>query len=159
MEKRALKERTGPEASYAAAARLLGIRKSKHAPPRSRMEVHAMLEGGLAGDAVTCLRHTLKVISTGPAFEKALGMSLRSVQRLEGHERTLSPDQSSRAWKLAEIVGRATDVLGSQDAAEDWLSKPARALEGRTPIELLATQPGTQLVEDLLEQMDYGVYV
>ena len=30
---------------------------------------------------------------------------------------------------------------------------------GEKPIELLTTQTGTQVVEDLLEQMDYGVYV
>src|SRR5262249_5557302 len=65
----------------------------------------------------------------------------------------------SRTWKFAEIVARATPVFGSQAAAEKWLNEPARALGGKKPIELLATQPGTQLVEDLLQQIDYGVYV
>ena len=50
-------------------------------------------------------------------------------------------------------------MLGTQEAAEEWLGTPARALQGEKPIELLTTQTGTQVVEDLLEQMDYGVYV
>jgi len=65
----------------------------------------------------------------------------------------------NRSEKSAEILARATPVFGSQKAAEKWLGEPARALSGKKPIELLSTQSGTQLVEDLLQQIDHGVYV
>jgi putative toxin-antitoxin system antitoxin component (TIGR02293 family) len=154
-----LKERAAEERVYFAAAHLLGV-KGRLAHARSPLEIHAILSGGLPGRAVTNLRRHCRVLIGEGAFEQALGMSLRTVQRLEADEdKHLSSEQSSRAWKLAEIVARATSVFGSQEAAEEWLSKPARALEGKRPTELLATQTGTQLVEDLLQQIDYGVYV
>lgn len=147
------------ERTYAMTAALLGLR-NRRVRGHSRLEIHEVLASGLPGRAVTNLRRHLGVLITGGVFEQALGMSLRTIQRIEADkDRHLSPDQSSRTWMLAEIVARATDVLGSHEAAEEWLTKPARALEGKRPAELLTTQPGTQLVKDLLQQMDYGVYV
>lgn len=147
------------ERVFSVAAGLLGV-KGRRARPKSRMEVHEFLVGGLPGRAVSNLRRHCHILVLDAAVEQALGMSLRTVQRFEADkDRQLSSEQSSRTWKFAEILARATPVFGSQDAAEKWLSEPARALEGKKPIELLATQPGTQLVEDLLQQIDYGVYV
>ncbi|SEP09591.1 putative toxin-antitoxin system antitoxin component, TIGR02293 family [Rhodospirillales bacterium URHD0017] len=153
------KEPPGEEQVYSVAAGLLGV-KGKKARPKSRLEIHEFLLSGLSGKAVTSLRRHCHILVLEETVEPALGMSLRTVQRFEAdQDKHLSSEQSSRAWKFAEIVARATTVFGSQDAAEKWLSEPARAFEGKKPIELLATQPGTQLVEDLLQQIDYGVYV
>ena len=62
-------------------------------------------------------------------------------------------------WKFAEVLTKATSVLGSQQKAEEWLARPAQGLNGHRPIDLLATQTGTALVEQFLERLDYGVYV
>ena len=151
--------RPAEEQVYAVTAALLGV-ENKIAHPRSPLDIHEFLRSGLPRKAVTHLRRSLRVLRWEGALERAVGMSLRTAQRLEETKgKPLSYEQSSRTWKFAEILARATSVLGSQEAAEQWLGQPARALEGRRPIELLATQTGTQLVEDLLEQMDYGVYV
>jgi len=71
----------------------------------------------------------------------------------------LSQEQSGRAWKFAEILARATAVLGSQEEAERWLERPAVGLEQRRPIDLLATQAGVELVEEFLQRLEWGVYV
>lgn len=159
IQDQAARERPPEEQVYFVVATLLGV-KGRMTHPLSALEVHELLLGGLPGRAVTNLRRHLRVLRWEGAFERALGMSLRTVQRLEEAKgKHLSAEQSSRTWKFAEIVAKATSVFGSQDAAEEWLGKPARVFEGKRPIELLATQTGTQLVEDFLEQMDYGVYV
>ena len=44
------------------------------------------------------------------------------------------------------------------ETARDWLKKPNRALAGKTPIELLDTDAGTQQVYQLLNKIEYGVY-
>jgi len=158
-ENQELKEQAAEERVYFHTAELLGL-KGKKAHPKSRLEVHEFLKDGLPGKAVFNLRRHCYILTYAHAVEPALGMSLRTVQRFEADkDKHLSSEQSSRTWKFAEIVARATPVFGSREAAEKWLSEPARALEGKKPIELLATQPGTQLVEDLLQQIDYGVYV
>jgi putative toxin-antitoxin system antitoxin component (TIGR02293 family) len=59
---------------------------------------------------------------------------------------------------LASITERAIDVLGSKEAADQWLSAPAIGLDQRRPIDLLQSSEGADLVKTLLTRMDYGVY-
>ena len=93
------------------------------------------------------------------SLEKAIGISLRTWQRRkDAPDRKLSPGQSSRAWKFAEILGRATALFGSQDEAEAWLQRPAMALDRRQPIDLLSTPAGIETIEDHLTRLEYGVY-
>jgi len=60
--------------------------------------------------------------------------------------------------KLAEILAKATAVLGSKEDAEQWLEKPAIGLDQRKPMDLLATPAGVEMVEDYLGRLEYGVY-
>ena len=60
--------------------------------------------------------------------------------------------------KLAEILAKATAVLGSQQEAERWLEQPAVGLDQRRPIDLLVTPAGTKIVEDFLTRVEFGVY-
>jgi putative toxin-antitoxin system antitoxin component (TIGR02293 family) len=93
------------------------------------------------------------------AVRKAVGLSVRTVQRRnQTPQKPLSPEQSGRAWKFAELLAQATDVLGSQEAAEQWLNTPAMALDQRRPIELLSTAVGADMVQRLLSRIEYGVY-
>jgi putative toxin-antitoxin system antitoxin component (TIGR02293 family) len=93
-------------------------------------------------------------------LEKAIGMSLRTLQRRRADpSQPLSVDQSGRVWRFAEILAKATEVMGSQRDAEEWLSEPAIGLNGQRPVDLLATTAGTELVVNFLGQIEYGVYV
>ena len=58
----------------------------------------------------------------------------------------------------ADIGDLAIRVLGSADLAKEWLEKPALALDGRIPRDLLSSASGTQLVRELLLRIEYGVY-
>lgn len=49
-------------------------------------------------------------------------------------------------------------VLGLQKEAEQWLERPAISLNNRRPIDLLTTPAGVELVEDILQRLEYGVY-
>jgi putative toxin-antitoxin system antitoxin component (TIGR02293 family) len=71
----------------------------------------------------------------------------------------LSRAQSGQVWNFARIVAKATIVLGSRETAEQWLERPALGLDGRRPIELLASTAGVGLVEEFLERLEHGVYV
>jgi putative toxin-antitoxin system antitoxin component (TIGR02293 family) len=140
---------------------LLGGRRTLRRAVRSRLEAHDLLQQGLPGHA---LKHLvdyvgiLRVHDNG-SMEKAVGISLRTYQRrMEALDRLLSPEQSGRTWKFAEVLGRATDIFGSQAEAEEWLDRPAMALEQRKPIDLLSTPAGVESVEDHLTRLEYGVY-
>lgn len=130
------------------------------ASPDNPLIIHSVIQAGFPGQVLTLLVSNVPLISNPVLFEKALGISQRTFQRKrkDGVKR-LGIEQSSRTWKFAEIVAKATDVLGSQDAAERWLETPAMSLERQRPIDLLATAVGTELVEQVLEQMEFGVYI
>ncbi|MBO0734699.1 MAG: DUF2384 domain-containing protein [Methylocapsa sp.] len=139
-------------------AELLGGRRVLHHRLNSALDAHEMLSKGLPGEALKTFIGSLAIEKSG-AFEKAIGMSLRTVHRhKDAPSRHLSGEQSGRIWKFAEIVAKATAVLGSKEEAENWLDRPAIGLNQRRPIDLLATPAGARLVEDLLERLEYGVY-
>jgi putative toxin-antitoxin system antitoxin component (TIGR02293 family) len=119
-----------------------------------------LLQKGLPGQA---LRHLVgSAILSSPhrgCLESAVGFSLRTYRRRKNDARKpLSPAQSGRIWKFAEILGRAAAPLGSQ-AAERWLDGPAMALDQRKPIDLQSTPSGVQMVEDHLTCLERGVYI
>jgi putative toxin-antitoxin system antitoxin component (TIGR02293 family) len=63
-----------------------------------------------------------------------------------------------RTRKFAEILARATELFGSRQEAKRWMERPAMALECRRPIDLMTTPAGVEIVEHLLQRLQYGVY-
>jgi putative toxin-antitoxin system antitoxin component (TIGR02293 family) len=151
-------DKSAAERPQGEAADLLGGTALLKRKVRSRLDVHDVLERGIPSNAFNFLLSRVKVLEP-EAVRKAVGLSVRTVQRRnQTPQKPLSPEQSGRAWKFAEVLARATDVLGSQDAAEQWLNTPAMALDQRRPIELLSTSVGAEMVERLLGRIEYGVY-
>jgi putative toxin-antitoxin system antitoxin component (TIGR02293 family) len=139
---------------------LLGGQRILKRPVRDSLDAHEVIKGGLPGEAVVQLFKRLVWIQPGPSFENAVGMSQRTLQRYKNFpQKPLNLEQSSRAWKFAEVLAKATEVFGSQEKAEQWLERPAMGLNGRRPIDLLATPAGVEMVEDFLGRLEYGVYV
>ncbi|HEV2676573.1 MAG TPA: antitoxin Xre/MbcA/ParS toxin-binding domain-containing protein [Aliidongia sp.] len=138
---------------------LLGGSRALRQSPTSTMDAHRMLLGGLPQAALRHLLGKLVVLAKTESIEKAVGMSLRTFQRLkDSPEKHLSVEQSGRTWKFAGILAKATAVLGSQQEAEMWLEQPAVGLNQERPIDLLQTPAGAELVETFLRRLEYGVY-
>ena len=139
-------------------ADLLGGRRVLQAIIDSQLVAHDVLAQGLPGGALAELFANIRTI-TPEEISRAVGVSLRTVQRRSNKPKVrLSVEQSGRAWKFAEILAKATAVLGGQEAAERWLTAPAMALDRRRPVDLLTSPAGVELVEQLLGRMEYGVY-
>jgi putative toxin-antitoxin system antitoxin component (TIGR02293 family) len=140
-------------------ADLLGGKRVFRRRPKNAIEAHEIIRDGIPGSALAHLVGNFRVLRPTNSLEKAMGMSLRTFQRRKDEpSKPLNQEQSGRAWKFAEILAKATDVLGSQEAAEEWLAKPAIGLDRHRPLDLLATPAGVQLVEDYLGRLRYGVY-
>ena len=126
---------------------------------RNPLDVHEVLSHGLPGAALIYLIDNLVTLHGAASLKKAVGVSVRTFQRHKcAPAKPLSQEQSGRTWKFAEILAKATAVLGSQNEAEQWLGRPAIGLDQRRPIDLLATPAGVKIVEDFLERLEYGVY-
>ena len=150
---------TATDAALRRVAALLGGDQVLRRPIATALDAHELLLAGLPSRAVLHLVDNLVVLPRDASLQRAVGMSLRTFQRrAAGRTRPLNPEQSGRAWKFAEILAKATTLLGTQEEAEQWLDRPALGLEGRRPLDLLATPAGVELVEQLLERLEYGVY-
>lgn len=157
----ALREQAQEDPEIVRTVEVLGGRRILHRHIRNRLEAHDVIKEGLPGQVLNHLVIHVAIFSTPKhrSMEKAIGISFRTFQRKKvAATKLLSAEQSARTWKFAEILGRATEVLGSKAEAERWLEEPAMALEERKPIDLLSTPAGVELVEDHLTRLEYGVY-
>jgi putative toxin-antitoxin system antitoxin component (TIGR02293 family) len=126
------------------------LKEYRAAPPLARAK--AVARGfpakalrDLVADRTVTLADVAKVV--GPR---------RTLQlRLAGNER-LTLDESDRLARLIAAVDLATATFGDRKTAMEWMSKPKRRLEGSRPLDLLKTDAGTRLVEEILEQARHG---
>ena len=88
---------------------------------------------------------------------RVVGLPARTLARRKA-ERRLSPAESDRLVRVARIASSAEDVLETREKAGRWLQKPNRALGGRTPLSLLDTSPGAELVSDVLDRIEHGSF-
>ena len=71
-------------------------------------------------------------------------------------------DALSRSSDDATVAGILVDLSlasrrrGSDDEARRWVREPAVALEQQRPIDLVATEEGSQLVLDYLDKIEHG---
>ncbi len=86
-----------------------------------------------------------------------LGISKPTFHRRKAEGR-LSSGESDRVVRFARLLGRAIEVLESEENARRWLTSPQFGLGGAVPLEYATTEVGAREVEDLLGRIEYGVY-
>jgi putative toxin-antitoxin system antitoxin component (TIGR02293 family) len=86
-----------------------------------------------------------------------LGISKATLHRRKAAGR-LDPAESDRVVRYARLMGRAIEVMESEDNARRWLTSPQYGLGGAVPLEYAGTEVGAREVEDLLGRIEHGVY-
>jgi hypothetical protein len=59
---------------------------------------------------------------------------------------------------IDKTIKLAARVLGSRDEAYRWLGTPIRGLDFATPIYVLKTKGGVNIIKDILGQMEHGTW-
>jgi putative toxin-antitoxin system antitoxin component (TIGR02293 family) len=77
--------------------------------------------------------------------------------RIAKHQ-LLSRDESDKAVRVARITAMAEQVFGEPARTWRWLRKPKGRFDGKTPVDMLATEAGARLVEEMIVQIDYGMF-
>lgn len=83
----------------------------------------------------------------------------RTLARRKSRHEPLTPEETDKALRLARISTEAERVFGSQEKSARWLRKPNSAFSGQTPLELLKSETGGVAVNELLGQIDHGMFV
>lgn len=139
--------------------KLLGGRRVLRKTLMTRLDAHDLILRGLPSAALLHLAGNVGCLREEQDVRRIIGMSIRTLQRRKEEPKALSEEQGARTWKFAEILAQATRVFGTQEEAERWLQSSVLSLGRRRPIDLLATPTGIEMVETLLVQLEYGVYV
>jgi|SRR5580658_2574694 putative toxin-antitoxin system antitoxin component (TIGR02293 family) len=91
-------------------------------------------------------------------ISEKIGIAQRTLTRRNAQDARLTPAESDRTVRLAQVYANAAETLGSGDKAAQWLKTPNRALRGERPLDQLDTDPGVREVEDILGRIAYGIY-
>jgi putative toxin-antitoxin system antitoxin component (TIGR02293 family) len=83
----------------------------------------------------------------------------RTLQHRRSRRERLTLEESDRVLRMVRILSTAEAVYGSRERALGWLRRPHPRLDGRSPISLLETDTGSRIVEELLTQIDEGMFV
>jgi len=77
--------------------------------------------------------------------------------RIAKHQ-PLSKEESDKAVRVARIAAMAEQVFGEPERAWRWLRRAKRRFDGKTPVEMLASEAGARLVEETIGQIDHGIF-
>jgi putative toxin-antitoxin system antitoxin component (TIGR02293 family) len=86
-----------------------------------------------------------------------LGMSRATFHRRKATGK-LDQAESDRVVRFARLMGKAVEVMESEEHARQWLASPQFGLGGAVPLDYAETETGAREVEDLLGRIEYGVY-
>jgi putative toxin-antitoxin system antitoxin component (TIGR02293 family) len=123
--------------------------------PGTETEVLRIVEGKLAPTVIE------RLISLGlqRAEIDAAIIPLRTLQHRRARRERLTVDESDRVLRVIRVLSLAQSVYGNRERALAWLRNPHTRLENRTPLSLLNTDTGSRIVEELLVQIDEGMFV
>ena len=111
-------------------------------------------QSGITGAVLRALRERLGL--TIADVSHVLGSGERTVVRKEQQRSALSVTESDRAYRLARVADLAIEMIGDESRAKSWLRTPSAYLGGETPISMLDTEVGTDLVVESLYAIGYG---
>jgi putative toxin-antitoxin system antitoxin component (TIGR02293 family) len=122
--------------------------------PDSDLQLAVLAEQGLPTEVV----RTLSSRGLSPSEVHSLVIPQRTLKDRLSRKENLSRDESDRAIRAARVLALSERVLGSKERALRWMREPKRRFEGRTPLDLSGTAAGAQLVEQMLIQIDEGMF-
>jgi putative toxin-antitoxin system antitoxin component (TIGR02293 family) len=134
----------------------LGGKSVIAAEPSSVSEWVERIRRGLPAASALAFKSALDL--TNDELAAVLGVSVRTVARLDPAKSHLDAVSGDRLVRAARLYAIAAEVLEDAEAAARWLKSPQRALGSAVPLELAQTDVGARAVEALLGRMEHGVF-
>lgn len=142
-------QRKPPTDLYSLAGGKLGMSRI-----RSSKDLASLVEKRLPATAVRAL--VRGGLSDAEVYQ--LIVPRRTLAHRVAKHQPLSREESDRAVRVARITAMAEQVFGESDRAWRWLREPKRRFDGKTPLERIATDAGARLVEEMIGQIEHGMF-
>jgi putative toxin-antitoxin system antitoxin component (TIGR02293 family) len=119
---------------------------------RSEQDLLRLVEEGLPTKVVQGLR------TLGLTDEEVYSGVLprRTLTHRIARREPLSREESDRVVRIARISALGENAFGDQGRFWRWFRTPMRRFDGRSPLEMLRTETGGRLVEELLIGLEEG---
>ena len=120
---------------------------------RTDQDLLTLVEQRLSSRAIDALRQS------GLTDEEiySLVVPRRTLTHRRSRREGLSRDESDRVVRVARVVALCEEVFADRERSWRWLRAAKRQFRGRAPLQLLATEAGARLVEELLYRIDEGL--
>ena len=136
----------------AAAAEHLGGAEAIGREVRSDADMAMAVDVGFTVEAIDALRHR-------GVTDREIGSLIikpRTLSHRRANRSNLTVEESDRAARVARAIALAEKTFGNRDKADRWLHKHLNRLGGRTPMELVRTDAGGRIVENLMARISWG---
>ena len=116
----------------------------------------ARLNAGVKASVFAALATSISLSSA--MLAEQLGLSARTLRNraTKGRTALLTADETERSFRVYRVLRRATEVIGNEAAAKDWMKTPQKALGRKTPLSLLSLDVGNEEVLNLLTGIEHG---
>ena len=122
----------------------------------SGIELHREIEAGIPGKSIPTLIVVLDI--TREDFSELLGRARKTLGDLIQRQH-LSRVDSDLLYRIARAIVHSVSVFEDAAYAVQWLKEPNEALGGATPLTLLATVEGDEVVHTELGAVEHGMPV
>jgi len=82
----------------------------------------------------------------------------RTLKHRRQRQEPLNLDESDRLARVARLYELSVKIFGDPEKARRWLTKPKIIFEERSPLSMMHTEVGGNCVEEMLYQIDEGVF-
>jgi putative toxin-antitoxin system antitoxin component (TIGR02293 family) len=144
----------GHTMSLAGVVELLGGEKVLRQRIHSRLDLIALSRKGVPKEALVRLARFLSC--TVHEVVDLLPVTERTLQRYSP-EQPLNRVVSEHIIQLAEVAAKGVEVFLDKAAFLAWLHHPHTALANHTPLSLLSSRFGVEMVLDELGRLEHGV--
>jgi putative toxin-antitoxin system antitoxin component (TIGR02293 family) len=123
--------------------------------PATEGDILRIVEGRLAPSVIK----RLSTLGLERSEIDAVVIASRTLQHRRSRREKLTIEESDRVLRVIRVLSLTESIYGSRQRALEWLRKPHARLDGRAPLSLLKTDTGSRIVEELLIQIDEGMFV
>ncbi len=134
--------------------RILGGPKALHMRIQKRQDLIALSDHGVTKGALLNLVRYLSFPIDQIA--ELLPISGRTIQRYTPRQH-FNRAVSEQILQIAEVVAKGVEVFEDKNHFLIWMKQPNVALGNKTPLNLLSSRFGTQMVLDELGRIEHGV--
>jgi putative toxin-antitoxin system antitoxin component (TIGR02293 family) len=120
---------------------------------RSDRDLAKLVQERLPTSVIQSLRET----GLAEAEVQDLIISSKALAQREAAQQPLTKEESDRAVRVARIMSLTSHVFGEPERGWRWLRKSKRQFDGQTPMQMLGTEAGARVVEELIAQIEHGM--